>query len=259
MSSVLDEILDNKRKELQEKHRTGSLAALKELATVTDGAFKSALDKEGVNIVAEIKPRSPSMGTLRKTVDLTNILASYGRYARAISVLTDQKYFGGSIDLLAHVSTTSHLPTLCKDFILDPRQCYEARIAGAGAVLLIVKALDDALLGDLHSTINELGMTAVVEVQNENELERALAVNPSVILVNNRNLDTMKIDLATSERLVPLIPKAVTSISASGIESRADIERLLPICNNFLIGSSLMQSENIEAKLQELIGVTSVC
>jgi indole-3-glycerol phosphate synthase len=144
------------------------------------------------------------------------------------------------------------LPTLCKDFVIDPYQCFEARLAGAQAVLLIVKILDDPLLDELYKIIVALGMTAVVEVQSENELSRALALQPQVILINNRNLETFAIDFQTTKTLAPKISKEVITISASGISHARDIEELLPYCSNFLIGSSLMVAADLSEKLREL-------
>lgn len=253
MPSVLEEILEHKREELAERKKSMSLSALEKAAVPGNYEFLSGFRKSRINIIAEIKPRSPSMGTLRKDVNLHEIVEIYSKFACAISVLTDARYFGGNMEILAEVSKSTQLPTLCKDFIIDEWQCYEARIAGAAAVLLIVKALDDEALEQLHNKIETLGMVPLVEVQNESELARALHVSPDVILVNNRNLDTLEVDLATSERLIPQIPEGIIAISASGITTREDINRLSPICGSFLIGSSLMQSDDIEAKLKGLV------
>jgi indole-3-glycerol phosphate synthase len=171
--------------------------------------------------------------------------------------LTDEKYFGGSLDLLASIAARTTRPALCKDFIIDPHQCFEARLNGAQAVLLIVKILDRTRLCELHSIIVDLGMVPVVEVQTERELETALAAEPSVILINNRNLDTFEIDLATTEKLAALVPSSAVTVSASGIESQADLERLRSFCQCFLIGSSIMKADNIEEKLRELAGVAA--
>lgn len=256
MPGVLDEILENKRGEIARLKAAVPLAELKQQAAAAAAAadFVASLRQPGVSIIAEIKPRSPSMGTLRESLPLDDIVKIYSRHARGISVLTDERYFGGSLDLLAKVSCATSVPTLCKDFVLDEHQVYSARIAGASAVLLIVKALDDERLSSLHATIQALNMVPVVEVQNEAELDRALKVSPDVVLVNNRNLDTMEIDLATSEKLIPEIPKSVLAISASGISEPTDIERLLPLCKTFLIGSSLMLADDIEHKLSSLVG-----
>lgn len=254
MSGFMHEITLHKQKEVA--LRKATVATLTELRPAT-GSFLTELQGNDLKLIAEIKPSSPSAGTLRKTVDLNSIVRIYERHANCISVLTDNKYFGGSLKVLSEVTAMSSRPTLCKDFIIDKFQIAEARAAGAEAVLLIVKLVGDSLLRILYDEVLRLGMTPVVEIQNEPELERAMQLNPQLILINNRDLDTFHIDLGTTENLAPLIPPTVTVVAASGINSRQDIERLSPLCNRFLIGSALMQSDDIEAKLRDLIGATS--
>jgi indole-3-glycerol phosphate synthase / phosphoribosylanthranilate isomerase len=261
MKSVLREIVEHKRVEVAARESARTLASFEKdvvpadnrfLAALTGESSKGARRPKSANIIAEVKPRSPSMGSASSSFDLTSVLATYNKYARAISVLTDEKYFGGSLQLLSEVKKHSSLPVLCKDFIITKYQVFEARAAQADAILLIVKSLDDEELSDLYATCTKLGMTAVVEVQNEEEVKRALAINPQLILVNNRNLDSLEIDLATSEKLMPLIPDSVVKLVASGIETAEDIRRLAHVSNNFLIGSSLMKSGNVDEKLKEL-------
>lgn len=261
MKSVLREIVEHKRVEVAARESARTLASFEKdvvpadnrfLAALTGESSKGARRPKSANIIAEVKPRSPSMGSASSSFDLTSVLATYNKYARAISVLTDEKYFGGSLQLLSEVKKHTSLPVLCKDFIITKYQVFEARAAQADAILLIVKSLDDEELSDLYATCTKLGMTAVVEVQNEEEVKRALAINPQLILVNNRNLDSLEIDLATSEKLMPLIPDSVVKLVASGIETAEDIRRLAHVSNNFLIGSSLMKSGNVDEKLKEL-------
>lgn len=253
MKSVLREIVEHKRGEVAVREVARPLASFENEVTRADNRFISSFARRDcANIIAEVKPRSPSMGSASSSFDLASVLATYNKYARAISVLTDEKYFGGSIALLSEVKKHSSLPVLCKDFIISRYQVLEARAAQADAILLIVKSLADEELVELYSQCVDLGMTAVVEVQNEAEVERALRVNPQLILVNNRNLDSLEIDLATSEKLMPLIPDSIVKVVASGIESANDIKRLANVSNNFLIGSSLMKSGNVEEKLHEL-------
>jgi len=257
--SRLDEIVENKMQEVAARKKLRSTNQLQKAAAAVDGRFLQALHastNSGVNLITEIKPKSPSAGVLKEHLSLEIVLQSYNKYACAISVLTDEKYFGGSLDLLAEVSAGSLVPTLCKDFIIDAHQCFEARLHGAEAALLIVKILEPQQLSELHAIIAQLGMVPVVEVQTEQELETALTVNPQVILINNRNLTTFDVDLATTERLAPQVPPSAVTVSASGIESRADIERLLGVCNSFLIGTSLMRAHNLDEKLAELAGVS---
>jgi indole-3-glycerol phosphate synthase len=250
----LGEIVENKKVEVAARKALHQASSQEFSPEPGDGGFLRALKAPGTNLICELKPKSPSAGILKEDFDLNDIMPHYQTHAAAISVLTDEKYFGGSLALLAEVSELTSRPTLCKDFLIDPFQCDEARSAGAQAVLLIVKILDDRTLDQLHKRAVELGMSAVVEVQNQEELDRALAINPQIILVNNRNLDTFEISLATTSELAPKIPDNIQTISASGISTRQEIESLLPYCHNFLIGSSLMTAGDLGQKLSELKG-----
>lgn len=252
MPSTLREIVENKMREIETRKRDGAERAPIVRAS---GGFLPSLRRQGVRVIAEIKPRSPSAGTLNSGVDITAVARSYSRYAAAISVLTDEKYFGGSLEVLSRVSQRASVPTLCKDFILDEVQIEDARRACAEAVLLIVKILPRDRLRSLHDKIESLNMVPVVEVQNEDELRTALAIEPRCILINNRNLETFEIDLGTTARLSPLIPPGIVVIAASGIESRSDIDSLLQYTNVFLIGSSLMRAPDLDYKLRQLSGV----
>jgi len=270
---ILDRIVADKRVALAAEKASKPLQLLKEeLAAkeipLKDFPFESALRQpKNTHLIAEIKPSSPSAGVLQAEVNLDAILEAYNEHASAISVLTDAPYFGGSFERLAEVSHRSPRPTLCKDFVIDEYMVYQARLAGASAVLLIVKILDDATLKSLYNCIHGLGMTAVVEVQNENELQRALAIGASVLLINNRNLSTFEVDLATTTRLAEQVESLLVRegvdqktispliISASGIEKRADVEALLAATNCFLVGSSLMKQSknNLSAAIKNLI------
>ncbi len=218
------------------------------------GRFLAALAADRPSLIAEIKPRSPSEGVLQAAPDLTRLLPLYAAYAAAISVLTEPDYFGGSFDLLAEVARRSPRPALCKDFIVHPAQVHDARHAGAEAVLLIVKILDDAQLADFHAEIRRWNMTPVVEVQTEAELDRALRVDPAVILINNRDLASFEISLDTTKRLAPRVPSGIVTIAASGIHRRADIETLLPYCTRFLVGTSLMRAADLASAFADLLG-----
>jgi indole-3-glycerol phosphate synthase len=252
MPDILLEIVENKRSEIARRKALLSQDALASGLPAGNASFHLALDSLGLKLITELKPASPSAGVLRSEVNLDEVLASYNRYASAISVLTDKRYFNGSLELLSKVANNSPHPVLCKDFVLEPYQILEARKYGAQAVLLIVKILADEELQELHQLIVKLGMTPVVEVQTEEELSRALKLSPQVLLINNRNLNTFEIDLDTTRRLAPLIPPPAIAVSASGIQNRQDIEKLLPYCNRFLIGSALMQSKNLDSTLKEL-------
>jgi indole-3-glycerol phosphate synthase/phosphoribosylanthranilate isomerase len=251
--TVLDEIVAHKRQELGARKQLRTLEQLKAATMLCAKRFHNALKtSDGINLIAEIKPKSPSGGDLSPALDLASVLSAYDRYAAAISVLTDRKYFGGDIETLQAVASKVNKPVLCKEFIIDPYQIYEACNVGAAAVLLIVKILDDDTLAALKSLADQLHMDSVIEIQSADELQRALKVKPEIVLINNRNLATFEISLETTEQLSPLVPAGITVIAASGIDRRADIDRLLPFTNNFLVGSALMRAENIEEKLKEL-------
>lgn len=266
MRNVLEEIVAHKRQELVELKQALPQSVLAQQIVPGDGSFIKALtgsrledppNSNDIKIIAEVKPKSPSKGLLRQELDLDAILQAYGQKASAISVLTDMKYFGGSFELLEQVSTKTKLPCLCKDFIIDTWQIYRARRSGAQAILLIAKALTKDELCRLYALALELNMAPVLEVQNEEEVEviNSLRVgnNPKIVLVNNRNLVSLDVDLDTSLKLANLIDKAAIKISASGIENGADIQRLVKGYKVFLVGSSLMQASNITQALDDLL------
>lgn len=257
MLGRLAEIMENKRHEIESRKAETSLALLKANVSPASGAFVRAMAGGSLKLITEIKPKSPSAGILQAELCLQSVLLSYNRFASAISVLTDTKYFGGSLALLSEVSTLSPKPLLCKDFILDEYQCFEARQAGAEAVLLIAKILEQNQLEHLYETILSLNMVPVLEVQTESELKQVGGFSAPFILINNRNLTTFDTDLSTTERLAPLVPQGCSIISASGIESSADIRYLWQFTNIFLIGSSLMKASNLDDKLMELSNACS--
>ncbi len=193
-----------------------------------------------VHIIAEVKPASPSLGKISSLVDAAQIVPTYESFASAISVLTDAHYFGGSFELLERVSRQTRLPVLCKDFVIDEYQVHRAMASGAAAVLLIVRMLDEERLFQLHELICSYAMTPVVEIQNEHDLNRAIVLGASTILINNRDLETLKISLETTRQLAPLVPPGMLVISASGITSANDLHSLRPFARRFLIGSALM-------------------
>lgn len=253
--NVLDTIVAHKKTELivrkQDKPLDSFIAQVKPTESITlEASLKNT--KLPVSCILEIKPASPSAGVLNQSFDPIAVAQIYEQYGVGISVLTDAKYFGGSLQLLEQVSQSVTCPTLCKDFIVDPYQVYEARLSGAQAVLLIVKSLSDSELLELTTLIRSLGMTPLIEIQNEIELERALIVDPSILLINNRDLQSLNIDLATTEKLAPLVPKGILKVSASGIENRDDIRRLQPFCDGFLIGSTLMREPSLETLRHKL-------
>ena len=209
-----------------------------------------------VRIIAEFKRRSPSAGIIRNDVSATDVARCYeGGGACAISVLTDEQYFGGSIDDLRAIRASTGLPILRKDFIIDAVQVYEAAIAGADAVLLIVAAVDDRLLRELREVAeDQLGLDALVEVHTSVELRRALNAGANVIGVNNRDLETFQVSLETSERLIAKAPREKIMISESGLQSAESLHRLHALgFHGFLIGETLMHARDPEKALRDFI------
>jgi len=223
-----------------------------------DGArFESELGVAGrINVIAECKRRSPSKGVLAPEYDPVAIARLYERGgAAAISVLTEPTFFDGALDHLAAVRRSVALPLLRKDFIVDEYQLFEARAAGADAVLLIVAALEQADLVRLQARAWDLALSALVEVHDEQELTRAADSGARVIGVNNRNLRTLQVDVDASLRLAPMIPRGVVGVSESGLQSRADLERLAAAgYKAFLIGERFMTDPDPVRAIGELLG-----
>ena len=213
-------------------------------------------DLPQLKIIAEFKRKSPSVGIIRDGLSTADIARRYERGgACAISVLTDEEYFGGSLEDLSAARSSAKLPVLRKDFIIDPIQIYEAAIAGADAVLLIVAALDDALLRKLREVAeDELGLDALVEVHTSDELRRALDAGAKIIGANNRDLKTFQISLNTSERLIAETPPDSIMISESGLQNAESLCRLRSLgFRGFLIGEALMRVGDPETALRDLI------
>jgi indole-3-glycerol phosphate synthase len=217
-------------------------------------SLSRALAPDGVRIIAECKRRSPSRGILRHDYDAAAIASAYQRAgAAAISVLTEPAFFDGSLSHLEEVRRVVDLPVLRKDFTVDAYQIWEARVAGADAVLLIAAALDDDELVQLMDHAERAGLEALVEVHDEEELGRAVAAGATVVGVNNRDLKTLAVDLATSRRLAPLMPRNVTAVAESGLQTAADVRALQELgYRGFLIGERFMSVEDPGAALADL-------
>ena len=209
-----------------------------------------------IGLIAEVKKASPSMGVICKDFDPARIAREYeAAGASCLSVLTDEKFFQGSLDYLRQIRAAVKLPLLRKDFIIDERQILEAIEWGADAILLIVAILTDAQLAKFHSLAVEAGLAVLVEVHDEEELERAQKISPALIGVNNRNLKTFQVDLATTENLAKKIGTGKILVAESGIHSRADVKRLKKCgAGAILVGESLVKQGDIGAKVRELIG-----
>ena len=263
-TNILTEIITAKRKRVAVASQAGPLQRLREDAIAARRAAKphalmSALDQSaGVNIIAEFKRRSPSKGVIRADVDAVTMARAYERGgAVAVSVLTEQDYFDGSLDDLCAVRRAVSLPILRKDFIVDEYQVYESAAAGADALLLIVAALDDDSLAHLrHLTEDELGMDALVEVHTQSELKRALASGAKLIGVNNRDLRTFNVSLETSIELVSEALPGIALVSESGLNTSDDLRRLRShVYKGFLIGESLMRADQPDLALRALLGI----
>jgi indole-3-glycerol phosphate synthase len=273
MANILSEILDRKRevvarlradpasRDLRERalaiRANATHLLLRALVGTPRCGVRSAQRAEPTfKIIAEFKRRSPSTGTIRNDLSATDVATRYERGgACAISVLTDEQYFGGSILDLSAIRAITALPLLRKDFIIDEIQIYEAAVVGADAVLLIAAALDDAPLAKLRATAeDELGLDALVEVHTSQELRRAVSAGARLIGVNNRDLRTFRTSLETSERLIAEAPRGRIMISESGLQAPKSLRHLRALgFGGFLIGEALMRAPDPEAALRHFI------
>lgn len=260
---ILDEIMAHKREEVAAARRLASVSDLQrriaDLEDIPRGFARALRDSSGsgwTTIIAEVKKGSPSKGIIRPDFDAVEIARQYEESGAAcLSVLTDERFFLGHLRFLSLIREQVRLPLLRKDFLYHPYQVWEARAAGADAVLLIAAALDPDQLQDLAALAAELKMDVLLEVHDEKELEVALQVPVELIGINNRDLRTFVTDLGTTERLTPLIPPDRFVVAESGIRDREDILRLQRAgASAFLIGESLMREDDFGAKLRELIG-----
>jgi len=260
--NVLSEIIAKKRERLSEAKRLVDVEQLQREASVKrqssiPHALRRALAGDGINVIAEFKRRSPSKGVIREHANLASIVRSYeAGGASAISVLTEEDYFDGSLDDLREVKRSVALPVLRKDFVFDEYQVYESAAAGADAVLLIVAALNDAQLESLRCLAeDELGMDVLVEVHDSQEMDRAFACGAKIIGVNNRNLRTFDVSLETSVELARVAPEGVLLVSESGFSEGSELRRLREEgFDGFLIGETLMRAGDPESALRDLRG-----
>jgi indole-3-glycerol phosphate synthase len=261
VSTILGEILATKRAEVAAaKRREGAeaLAARARACTRKPASLRAALERaDGVRVIAEIKRKSPSKGEIRRDFDPVAIARAYTEAgAAAISVLTDERYFGGSLAVLQAVRAVTPIPLLRKDFVVDAVQIDEARLAGADAILLIVAALTPDELAGFAKHAASLGLEALVEVHDEAELEVALASGAPLIGINNRDLRTFHTDLAVTERLAPRASGRAIVVAESGIFGPADVERLARSgARGYLVGESLMREADVGLALRKLRGI----
>jgi indole-3-glycerol phosphate synthase len=257
---ILDEIVAHNRKELESRQHSLPLAEVRRMALEQPPTmdFAAALAGDRVRLIAEVKRASPSKGVIRPNFDPVEIVKTYaGNGASAISVLTETKHFHGSLQDLRTIRDAlgeKRVPLLRKDFLFDPYHIYESRGYGADALLLIVAILAPAQLKELLFLSHQLGMKCLVEVHNEAELAVALKTEARIIGINNRNLDTLDVDLNTTKRLRPFIPPDRIVVSESGIKDREDVVMLRHLrVDAILVGEALMSAPDIAAKMRELL------
>ncbi len=259
--TILDKILTQTQKDLEVRKKNTPIEVLREQSQSVQARrsmVESLTDDSEVafKVISEVKKASPSKGLIREDFDPLKIAQAYSdNGASGISVLTDEPFFQGSLEYLQQISEQVTTPLLRKDFILDPYQVYEAKLNGASALLLIVAALDDATLEELHTLSYEVGVEVLVEVHDQEEMTRAKAISPKLIGVNNRNLKTFEVSLETTRTLLDQRPDDAVFISESGFSTREELEKLTEWgVDAFLIGESLMRAEDPGRALRQLVG-----
>ncbi len=254
--SVLARIIATTREDVERRRRATPPSALEEALAARQARrpFSAALRRPGVALIAEHKRRSPSVGTILEGATVEEVVGAYERGgAAALSVLTEEPHFGGSLADLRAARGATELPVLRKDFVLDPYQVVESAAAGADAILLIVAALEPAALAELHAQARELDLDVLVEVHDARELDAALAVNPELLGINNRDLSDFSVDVRRTFELLAQVPEGTTVVSESGIGARKQLDELARAgVHAVLVGESLMRAEDVEAACRAL-------
>jgi indole-3-glycerol phosphate synthase len=257
---MLDEILSWKKDEVARRRAAVPLPALRAAAAAARPVrpFRAELQRPGLALIAEVKRRSPSRGEFRPSFDPVGLARTYtAAGARAVSVLADEKFFGGGPEVVRRIAADPGvgLPVLWKDFVVDPYQVYEARAAGADAVLLIVRAVQPPLLRGLTALAGELGLAALVEAFLPQEVEQALAAGADIVGINNRDLQTFRVDQGQSRLLRALVPAGVVAVSESGLDSRAAfLQAERDGFDAVLVGEALLRAADVAACVRELLG-----
>jgi indole-3-glycerol phosphate synthase len=254
---MLDRIIAQKKEEVEQRKKVATMTYLQERIAWQKPALDLALalKSDRIRLIAEVKQSSPSRGKLSPNLNPIGLARTYAEGgAAAISVLTEANYFMGSIEHLAAIKEVVRLPLLRKDFIFDFYQVYESRAYGADALLLIIAILSQEQLKEVISLSHSLGLRCVVEVHNEGEVERAVLSEAEIMGINNRDLNTFVVDINTTRRLRPLIPKEKIVVSESGIKSRRDMEKLRKWgVDAVLVGEALVTAGDVLAKMRELL------
>ena len=255
----LQRILEVKKREVEKLLPRAEHLRLAALQRNEFRSFARAIDRgpSELGLIAEVKKASPSAGTIAETFEPTEIAKRYeAAGAHAISVLTDTEFFGGNLSHLTQVRSAVGLPCLRKDFIIHAVQIHEACVAGADAILLIVAALEQAQLAELHRSAEACQLDVLVEVHTLDELERALEVGARIIGINNRNLTTFEVDLRVTEELSEEVPDGIILVSESGLKTRSDAQRVFVCgCAAILVGEALMRSDDVATRVEELLDV----
>jgi len=254
---MMDQFVEAARSRVETRKKETPLTELEgriELGGDGQRPFKEALTRPGISVIAEFKRRSPSAGDIRPDASVAEVALAYEQAgAAAMSVLTDGDFFGGSLADLREARSCSDLPILEKDFVVDRYQLYEAKANGADAVLLIVAALDEAVLADLHTEARAIDLDCLVEVHDREELEGALAIDADVIGINNRNLDDLSVSTDTTLELITEVPAGMTVVSESGIASRDTVQELDRVgVDAVLVGEALMSGDEPGTSFSEL-------
>ena len=264
MANVLEKIVLDKQAEIAQRKIDLPLEQFVAGLTPSERSFYAALAQPNAGFILECKKASPSKGLIRAQFNLDEIIAAYAPYAACISVLTDEKYFQGKFEYLQYVRAKVTQPVINKDFFIDPYQVHLARYYGADAILLMLSVLDDNTYTELASLAEHYQLDVLTEVSNAEEVQRAVDLKAKIIGINNRDLRDLSTDLATTEKLVPLIKQHATHdyviISESGIYSHQDVKRLAPLVDGFLVGSALMAQPDVTLATKQLIyGSVKIC
>lgn len=263
--NTLEKICDDKRAHIMRNEHFIPQMVLEERAKQKPlplgfcHAILAQRDTKKPALIAEVKKASPSKGIIRADFDPVKIASAYqSAGATCLSVLTDQPYFKGTDEDFEAVKTIAHIPVIRKDFMLTPYQIFESRALGADCILLIMAALDDMTVQTLYTTATDLGMDVLIEIHDEDELNRALKINPMMIGVNSRNLKTLEVNLQTAFDLVQKIPAHIIRVAESGISTNAELQSLFEAgFDAFLVGESLMREDDISGAVRKLLGKSS--